>query len=484
MKKIVSLVLAIFILFGVTGCIEVNKLKANLDKPKQKEKKKYKLAPSSVCVAAGYEWVSMWKYCSNDKVVTKSEYEKLLMKSKTMEKEAKEYKASWGNLNIRIINIWKEAGFTSANVREWRNIKNNSEATGIVILGGDNWQGEDSKQADYLKKWREVGFTAKETQYWIKRGEGDPIRAKNAKLRKDVMAKVEKEGISSITLSECTIIGAHMIEKKNAITCNYKKLEWSDLDLSGAKKREWRKAGFTPWDTKRWNDIGVTKVGYTKQWRDIETLLKARHLGYVKKIERFTQRHYDKWMVVSESTGMSAEEIKKWIAVGIGGWKGEENIKKLKDFGMTADTVHDYAIAGVNLGNLDDYEGMTLKEIQDEKALDDKRYAKIKKKEEEKEKEEIAKLRKNIKLIKPNKMYNCGFLKLKLGSSTLTVYDRFYGAVEDQLFYIDKTNTSKKYVGKKYTVTIKTNIKEVKKDLSNVKISEIGKFEMPYNCSL
>ena len=81
-------------------------------------------------------------------------------------------------------------------------------------------------------------------------------------------------------------------------------------------------------------------------------------------------------------------------------------------------------------------------------------------------------------------MYTCGFFRLKVGNSTVTLFDNFYGAVEDQLVYIDKTNTSKKYVGNKYTVEIITDIKKVKKELANASILENGTIEMPMRCVL
>ena len=136
---------------------------------------------------------------------------------------------------------------------------------------------------------------------------------------------------------------------------------------------------------------------------------------------------------------------------------------------MTANNAPVYVEAGVNLRNLDEYQGMSLKEIQDEKAAENKKYAKARKKAEKAAVANNAKIRKNIQLIKSNKMYTCGFFRLKVGSSTATLYDNFYGAVEDQLVYIDKTNTSKKYVGK-YTVEIITDIKKVKKELANASI--------------
>lgn len=332
------------------------------------------------------------------------------------------------------------------------------------------------------------------------------------KVRNIALDKVKENKIADLNKSECAALSAQMIDKDGGFTCNYKELKWDDVKLCSLDlKKAWRENKFTPWQTKQWTDAGV----YAPTQRIFDDIKNLNGIGYViykkypecyKKIiennsdwqresasnipehwdspniaqKAFAlgikrQEAYEEWI----STEWSQDEIKKWIKFGL---SSPDQAKRLKKFGMTVDNAPDYAQAGVSLENLDEYQGMSLEEIQDEKAAEDKVYAEARKKAEKEKSDEISKIRNNIDVIKSGKKYSCGLMQLSYGNNLVTLYDGFYGALEDQLIYIDQTGISKKYIGNKYTVQIITDIKSAKKDLYNAVISKNNGFEMPVYC--
>ncbi len=332
------------------------------------------------------------------------------------------------------------------------------------------------------------------------------------KVRNTALDKVKENKIADLNKLECEALLAQMIDKDGVSTCNYRELKWDDVKLCSLDlKKAWRENKFTPWQTKQWTEAGVyaptqgifddikraNGIGYViykkypecyekiiennsdwqrdsasnipKHWDSPNIAQKAFALG----IKR--QEAYEEWI----STEWSQDEIKKWIKLGL---SSPDEAKRLKKFGMTVDNAPDYAQAGVSLENLDQYQGMSLEEIQNEKAAEDKIYAEARKKAEKEKSDQISKIRKNIDVIKSGKKYSCGLMQLSYGNNLVTLYDGFYGALEDQLVYIDQTGISKKYIGNKYTVQIITDIKSAKKDLYNAVISKNNGFEMPVYC--
>lgn len=482
MKKGIGTLLLAFVMLGVTGCKDLNQLAGDIQSGKAFKK----------------ETASPNSSSQNVKPEQKVQDNKAQAKK---EAERREWMTALGltpsadffgkQKNDRIISTWKSAGATPKEAKKWADIGFSAKQyariskVGFSAEEAKNWADGKFKLSQAVD-WRDAGFSAHEARKWKDKGYENPF-----------IAKAERSGAASLNQEECEAIFARMVEKNGKKTCDYKPLKWSDVKLCSVRlKKTWRREGYTPWETKQWTDAGVIlpdmdmrthnsfiqylsdsckklakDSAYTspEDWSSPSAAVKIIRVGLR------NEKEYNAWI----KAGYSRLEIKEWVNLGV---KKPSQAKILTNFGMTIKTVPRYVAAGVRLDNLDDYKGMTLEEIEAEYAEANARYAKQKEAEAKAQAKKDAETRKKIKLIQAGKKYSCGLLKLSYGNNIVTLYDGFYGALEDELVYVDKTNVSKKYIGNKYTVQIITDLKKAKKDLANAVIAAKGGFEMPVRC--
>lgn len=503
MKKLLSGLLLLSLLIGITGC--------GLGNPK----------PENNPIAI---------QCVMDNGAKNKEQAKewLLYGMKTYS-GGKSVGSPEGDCRRTGLRLWKRDGvYTVKEAKEWK--KNGF-----------------SPKSGHIKKIRSAGYSPSEARRYINLGISkytlpnisyterkttEDKKIAYEKALKDAKAKVAQNNIAGLIKEECTVLGAEMVSEGNNTKCNFKVLKWSDVKLcSVGLKKYWRKAGYSPFETKAWTDAGVympsdeaiktwmryhfsgndNSLGGKECFKEVtknaivsnfasdryfptpddfkspNEAKKIFSLGLLRFKKKCTSGYYrfdngekENWSKCIgyeawTENGYSDMEIAGWVNLGL---DNPGDAKKLKDFGITLSNASNYINAGVNLGNLEDYKGMTLEEIQDEKAEEDVKYAKILSEVKKKNKH----ISESMKLINIGK-YSCseifGFpVIIDVGRTSI----EFQG--DRELFLIDNRKDYKRYVGvnndgSKTTFDIITNLALAKESLTNARVQGIN-----INCKL